>query len=84
MLPRMAYPGIFELFHSMGKVIGVSPSTLKSYALCVYFQMYSPSSTKETAEGLLDADMELVSPARTQGSGRYTRANGAARPNLNE
>ena len=46
MLPRMAYPGIFELSHSMGKVIGVLPSTLKSYALCVYFQMYSASTTK--------------------------------------
>ena len=30
----------------MGKVIGVLPRTLKSYALCVYFQMYSPSTTK--------------------------------------
>src|SRR5580658_4911651 len=46
MLPRMANPGIFELAHSIGNVIGESPSTLKSYALCVYFQMYSPSSTK--------------------------------------
>ena len=46
MLPRMAYPGILELFHSTGKVIGVLPSTLKSYAPCVYFQMYSPSTTK--------------------------------------
>src|SRR5580698_4023012 len=46
MVPRTAKPGIFELAHSIGKVIGESPSTLKSYALCVYFQMYSPSSTK--------------------------------------
>ncbi len=29
-LTRPAYPGIFELCHSMGKVIGVLPSTLKS------------------------------------------------------
>ena len=28
---RIAYPGIFELCHSMGKVIGVLPKTLKSY-----------------------------------------------------
>src|SRR5580698_8823385 len=30
----------------MGYVIGVLPSTLKSYARCVYFQMYSPSTTR--------------------------------------
>ena len=30
----------------MGKVMGVLPSTLKSKALCVYFQMYSPLTTK--------------------------------------
>jgi hypothetical protein len=29
----------------MGKVIGVLPSTLKSKALWVYFQMYSPLTT---------------------------------------
>ena len=29
----------------MGKVIGVLPSTLKSNALCVYFQIYSPLTT---------------------------------------
>ncbi len=29
-LTRPAYPGIFELCHSIGKVIGVLPSTLKS------------------------------------------------------
>ena len=29
----------------MGKVIGVLPSTLKSKALCVYFQIYSPLTT---------------------------------------
>src|SRR5579875_2383062 len=45
-VPVTAKPGIFELCHSIGKVIGVAPSTLKSYALCVYFQMYSPLSTK--------------------------------------
>src|SRR5579875_414642 len=44
-VPVTAKPGIFELCHSIGKVIGVAPSTLKSYALCVYFQMYSPDST---------------------------------------
>src|SRR5271155_1459637 len=43
---RAAYPGIFDLSHSIGNVMGVSPSTLKSYALCVYFQMYSPSITR--------------------------------------
>src|ERR1700678_4243226 len=40
-----AYPGILELCQSMGKVMGVFPSTLKSKALCVYFQMYSPLTT---------------------------------------
>ena len=29
-LARIAYPGIFELFHSTGKVMGVFPRTLKS------------------------------------------------------
>src|SRR5580698_8095040 len=43
---RIAYPGIFELSHSIGYVIGVLPSTLKSKALWVYFQMYSPSTTR--------------------------------------
>src|SRR6202012_4947986 len=42
---RSANPGILELCQSMGKVIGVLPSTLKSKALCVYFQMYSPLTT---------------------------------------
>src|SRR5277367_1901908 len=42
---RNAKPGIFELCQSIGKVIGVLPSTLKSKALCVYFQMYSPLKT---------------------------------------
>src|SRR5262249_51993145 len=42
---RAVKPGILELCHSIGKVIGVLPSTLKSYPLCVYFQMYSPSKT---------------------------------------
>src|SRR5664279_638942 len=46
MLARSANPGILELCHSIGKVIGVLPSTLKSYALWVYFQMYSPSITR--------------------------------------
>src|SRR5271154_556189 len=42
---RRAKPGIFELCQSMGKVIGVLPRTLKSKALWVYFQMYSPLKT---------------------------------------
>src|ERR1700745_2847501 len=42
----MAYPGIFELCQEIGKKIGVAPKILKSYALCVYFQMYSASTTK--------------------------------------
>src|SRR6202453_3935020 len=42
---RMANPGILELCQSMGKVMGVLPSTLKSKALWVYFQMYSPLTT---------------------------------------
>src|SRR5271155_1473632 len=46
MLPWIAYPGIFDFAHSIGYVIGVLPTTLKSNALWVYFQMYSPSRTK--------------------------------------
>src|SRR5580693_1612084 len=42
---RSANPGIFELCQSIGKVMGVLPSTLKSKALWVYFQMYSPLTT---------------------------------------
>ena len=45
-LTRAANPGILDRSHSIGKVIGVFPSTLKSYALCVYFQMYSPETTR--------------------------------------
>src|ERR1700683_4348321 len=45
-LTRPAYPGIFELCHSMGKVIGVLPSTLKSKPLCVYFEIHSPEKTR--------------------------------------
>jgi len=37
--------GIFELCQSIGKVMGVLPRMLKSKALCVYFQMYSPLTT---------------------------------------
>src|SRR5271156_3775005 len=42
---RSASPGTFELCQSIGKVMGVLPRTLKSNALCVYFQMYSPLNT---------------------------------------
>src|ERR1700749_803885 len=42
---RRAKRGILELCQSMGKVMGVLPRTLKSKALCVYFQMYSPLMT---------------------------------------
>src|SRR6266478_862815 len=38
-LTRMAYPGILELCHPTGKKIGVAPKMLKSYPVCVYFQM---------------------------------------------
>ena len=58
----------------MGKVIGVLPSTLKSKALCVYFQMYSPLTTSSLAEGLLQAGMELVAKAGLQGSRDAGRA----------
>src|SRR4051812_47108667 len=43
-LTRPANPGILDLSHAMGKKIGVFPRTLKSYALWVYFQMYSPEN----------------------------------------
>src|ERR1700686_4079894 len=45
-LTRPANPGILELSHAMGKKMGVLPRMLKSYALWVYFQMYSPEKTK--------------------------------------
>src|ERR1700757_3818707 len=45
-LTRPAIPGILELCHSIGNVSGVAPNTPKSYALCVYFQMYSPEKTR--------------------------------------
>src|SRR6185437_2081608 len=45
-LTRPANPGIFDLSQAIGKNIGVLPRTLKSYALCVYFQMYSPENTR--------------------------------------
>src|SRR5215472_7164281 len=44
-LTRPAKPGIFDLSHAIGKKIGVFPRILKSYALCVYFQTYSPEKT---------------------------------------
>src|SRR5579863_7077340 len=43
---RSASPGTFELCQSIGKVMGVLPRTLKSNALCVYFQIYSPLNTR--------------------------------------
>src|ERR1700724_1776409 len=45
-LTRPANPGILDLSHAMGKKIGVLPRMLKSYALWVYFQMYSPEKTR--------------------------------------
>src|SRR3954463_12076083 len=46
MLTRPAYAGILDLCQPMGKNIGELPSTLKSYALCVYLVMYSPEATR--------------------------------------
>src|SRR5246127_2275904 len=45
-LTRPANPGILELCHATGKKMGVLPRMLKSYPLCVYFQMYSPEKTR--------------------------------------
>src|SRR6266851_1376207 len=45
-LTRPANPGILELCHATGKKMGVFPSMLKSYPLCVYFHMYSPEKTR--------------------------------------
>src|SRR5215831_1262857 len=45
-LIRPAKPGIFDRSHSTGKAIGELPRTLKSKALWVYFQMYSPEKTR--------------------------------------
>ena len=58
----------------MGKVMGVLPSTLKSKALWVYFQMYSPLTTTSLAEGLLQAGMKFVAVAGMQGSRDSRRA----------
>ena len=38
---RKVYPGILDLCHSMGKVMGVAPTIPKSNELCLYFHMYS-------------------------------------------
>ena len=54
----------------MGKVMGVLPRTLKSKALWVYFQMYSPLTTASFAEGLLQAGVELVAEAGLERSRR--------------
>ena len=59
-------PGIFELCHSIGNVIGVLPSTLKSYALCVYFQMYSPSKTTCFPNACCKPGMKFIAKAGTQ------------------
>src|SRR5215470_8134908 len=45
-LIRPAKPGIFDRSHSTGNAIGELPRTLKSKALWVYFQMYSPEKTR--------------------------------------
>src|SRR6266566_2388171 len=45
-LTRPANPGILDLCHATGNVIGVLPRMLKSYPLWVYFQMYSPENTR--------------------------------------
>ena len=48
----------------MGKKIGVLPSTPKSNALWVYFQMYSPLTTSPLAEGLLQAGVEFIADSQ--------------------
>src|ERR1700751_4464833 len=45
-LTSPANPGILEVCHATGKKIGGLPRMLKSYPLCVYFQMYSTENTK--------------------------------------
>src|ERR1700722_18871552 len=45
-LTRPAYPGILELCHSIGNVIGVFPSTLKSSPFAVYLVIYSPETPR--------------------------------------
>ena len=59
-----------------GKVIGVLPSTLKSKALCVYFQMYSPSITKYFPNACCEAGVEFIAVAGAQRRGGHA---GAAR-----
>ena len=70
----MAYPGIFELVHSIGYVIGVLPSTLKSKALCVYFQMYSRVDHQVLPKRLLKPRVELVTMAGAQRRSGHARA----------
>ena len=58
MLARIAKPGIFELAHSMGKVIGVSPSTLKSIGLVRVLPDVFAIDDQVLSKGLLRARRE--------------------------
>ena len=60
---RMAYPGIFDLVHSIGKVIGESPRIfypLRPLPALLFFHH------QVFAEGLLEAGMELIAGAGAQ------------------
>ena len=58
--------GDFRIVPVNGKVIGVLPSTLKSKALCVYFQIYSPLTHRPLSDCLLKTRVEFVAIARVE------------------
>ena len=74
MLARIAYPGIFELAHSMGKVIGVLPEDAEIEGLVGVFPDVFSVDDQETSEGLREAGVELIAMA---GAERHV---GIARP----
>ena len=76
-LARMAYPGIFELAHSMGYVIGVLPSTLKSNALVRVLPDVLAIDDQILSEGLLKPGVELIALARGLAVARSTRTHEA-------
>ena len=43
-----------------GKVIGVLPSTLKSYPLCVYFEIHSPEKTRYCPNACSKPSVEFI------------------------
>ncbi len=54
--------------------MGVLPSTLKSNALCVYFQMYSAVHHQILPKRLLQTDVKLIAVAGAQRRRRHASA----------